>query len=1054
MGASKPVLPVIAVCCVVVGWLMWACVPAVAAAPEAPEVSVELPVGASSALVRGVLNPGVEGGPGSYELGTYEFLYKQGKASCEGEGKAPASPGISLGEGKEPVSEVLKGLSPGTEYSLCLLARSGIKGEASVSPPVLFRTAVLLQVPVTGGSVGAVTASTATFEGVLNPAGKGEAGSYEFLYRVSGSECQGEGEERVGGGALGEEKESVSAEVSGLAPNTSYMFCLLARNGSGETALGQPVTFTTLARKPSVSGESFSKVGATGAMVSAQVETGGLETTLTVQYGTAGTYGSETTGVTVPAGTTTATTQLTGLESNTEYHFRVMVANKDGSKTGATDTTFRTLPAGTVGLPDNRVYEMVTPVENGDSDVERPRTEKLQDYGQGVGSVDLFQVAADGSRITYPVLAITGANSTFNNQYIAERSPDGRWSQRSIQPNGYYSAEYQGFSSDLSVGIIKAGITSEAEILPPLAPNAPGEGYRMLYERATSESGYRTLITDAVKLNRQPNEFGSDGGAPVFVGGNADFKDLLFETDDALFAGEDTLEKELEEDVKSEIKEGKATNYLYDEVGGRLSLVDVSADGKVVPNATFGSPAIGPGQPDFSNVISADGGLVYWTDRTSGVVYLRQDGSNTVQVSGGVARYWTSSVNGRYAFYTEGESEGSELYRFDAEPEAGHAQREVLTAADAGVLGVIGASENGETVYFVAKGVLSGANGEGVTPIIGDPNVYVLSRGSRPVFIATLSEADGEGVPPFEQPVAGGTEWGGDWQPGLGQRTARVTGNGGSAVFMSNKSLSVVGYPHGYPSNGLDEVYVYEAGSDRLYCTSCGSSGEALPGGEGAAAYLPVNWHLTYLPQWISEDGNHVFFDTGQPLVAQDTNGLQDVYEWEREGYGSCTHGAGSTGGCVFLLSGGTSEAASWFVGASASGDDAFVVTRAQLVPEDQNDAFDLYDTRVDGVKPVTPPACTGSGCQGTPSPPPLFATPPSVTFNGVGNFTALLEKTAKAKLKSLTHAQKLASALRVCKKLMRRKRREFCKARARRLYGTVNKHGGSLSSTRGRKHA
>ncbi len=30
MGARKPVLPVIAVCCVLVGWLVWTCVPAVA----------------------------------------------------------------------------------------------------------------------------------------------------------------------------------------------------------------------------------------------------------------------------------------------------------------------------------------------------------------------------------------------------------------------------------------------------------------------------------------------------------------------------------------------------------------------------------------------------------------------------------------------------------------------------------------------------------------------------------------------------------------------------------------------------------------------------------------------------------------------------------------------------------------------------------------------------------------------------------------------------------------------------------------------------------------
>src|ERR1700728_5200161 len=200
IGARKPVLPVIAVCCVLVG-LVWSAVPALAVAPDLPEVSVEALTPPTTAVVHGVLNPGVEGGPGTFELGTYEFLYKQGKAGCEGEGKAPVSPGISLGAGKEAVTETLSGLSPNTEYSLCLLLRDGIKGEQAVSAPVTFTTVPLLESPVTAEPASVATATSATFEGELSPSGTEGRLSYQFDYHTNGT-CKvpkiSQGEEEEG----------------------------------------------------------------------------------------------------------------------------------------------------------------------------------------------------------------------------------------------------------------------------------------------------------------------------------------------------------------------------------------------------------------------------------------------------------------------------------------------------------------------------------------------------------------------------------------------------------------------------------------------------------------------------------------------------------------------------------------------------------------------------------------------------------------------------------------------------------------------------------------
>jgi hypothetical protein len=284
-----------------------------------------------------------------------------------------------------------------------------------------------------------------------------------------------------------------------------------------------------------------------------------------------------------------------------------------------------------------------------------------------------------------------------------------------------------------------------------------------------------------------------------------------------------------------------------------------------------------------------------------------------------------------------------------------------------------------------------------------------------------LSLQDGREAQPFD---AGNTGEFGDWQPGLGHRTAEVTPDGHSLVFMSG-----------------DNVYVYEAeGGGRSFCASCGSSG----GSGYRYSFVPVSWSNTYLPRWISEDGSRVFFDSEEGLVPQDTNGAMDVYEWERDGAGSCRESAG----CVYLLSGGTSGSASWLLDASANGDDVFIITRAQLVGEDQNDNYNVYDVRAGGALPVAPPACSGTGCQGVPPPPPIFATPSSETFNGVGNFSPSSKPSVKPKAKPLTRAQKLSKALKACKEKQKSKRAS-CKAQAERRYGAKSK---AKKTAKGRK--
>ena len=162
-------------------------------------------------------------------------------------------------------------------------------------------------------------------------------------------------------------------------------------------------------------------------------------------------------------------------------------------------------------------------------------------------------------------------------------------------------------------------------------------------------------------------------------------------------------------------------------------------------------------------------------------------------------------------------------------------------------------------------------------------------------FIATLSANDDDmelrGPGPEVVPFGNGASdhHSGDWQAAVGFRTAEVTPDGHSLLFMSGQSLT--NYDNEDAGTGLDEMFLYEADSSELRCVSCNPSGEApvttefntYPGlDQGIGGFFPISQSATYQPQVISDDGGRVFFDSGEPLVPQDTNGWLDVYEWER----------------------------------------------------------------------------------------------------------------------------------------------------------------------------
>ncbi len=359
--------------------------------------------------------------------------------------------------------------------------------------------------------------------------------------------------------------------------------------------------------------------------------------------------------------------------------------------------------------------------------------------------------------------------------------------------------------------------------------------------------------------------------------------------------------------------------------------------------------------------------------------------------------------------------------------------------------------------------------------VSGEDNLYVShdnGTGWTTSLVATLSKTDRPELAEqeSEERSSGGV---------IVQRfldAARVSPNGRYFAFMSSRSLT--GYDNLDAVSGQpdEEVYLYDTTSDRLVCASCNPTGarpvglfdaegspiakplvdrEGLWGGDWIAANIPgihtgdgthdTNEDPLNQPRYLSNSGR-LFFNSSDALVPRDTNGLMDVYQYEPPGTGDCTNMSATfserSGGCVDLISGGTSSLESAFMDASENGDDVFFSTAQKLVSEDYDTTDDIYDAHVCTTavpcktEPVTPPPCTsGDSCKAAPSPQPeLFGAAPSATFSGIGNVVEEAKKPLVIS-KSLTRAQKLARALAACQKRQSKSKRALCRRQVRKRY-------------------
>jgi hypothetical protein len=404
------------------------------------------------------------------------------------------------------------------------------------------------------------------------------------------------------------------------------------------------------------------------------------------------------------------------------------------------------------------------------------------------------------------------------------------------------------------------------------------------------------------------------------------------------------------------------------------------------------------------------------------------------------------------------------LYEYELSREGKPARLTDLTgeATDASgegaaVQGVVQISEEGSYVYFVATGALKGEhgaalrNGSGAEPVAGEDNLYLSHEGGKPVFVTTLAAGDASDW--FA------TNGEGYQEGGPANHTAVVDPSGARLAFISDRSLPTTNFPNGYDNEqaatdecerqerhtpgftetgACREVFVYDAptpeqeragGSGTLVCASCDPTG-ARPVGPSNLGLTP-NQLSSYRPRNFSQDGT-LFFDSSDALAPHAKDARQNVYEYEN--------------GHVYPLSDVAGDNESTFLDAGANGNNVFFASSDKLLPEDVNQNVVVWDARVNGgyPAPAVAPSCnSGDSCKPPESPQPsIYGAPASATFAGPANPPPPPPAVVKpaVKPKALTRAQKLADALKSCKKDKKKKKRASCEKSAHQKYGIAKK--------------
>lgn len=696
---------------------------------------------------------------------------------------------------------------------------------------------------------------------------------------------------------------------------------------SNRTGIGHSYAmFISTVGPPEVNSLSASSISDDGALLRAQIDPNNLPTAYTFEYKPDGAEDWTLTGEgTLPTGNdpSEVSALVTGLSPGTRYLFRVVASNEKGvDEAEASFATYPLLitepePCGNATLRAGR--SALLPdcrayelVTPGDTDGRVPLGSRIAG-----GTFTMRMTSPTGNRVPFLVEGgalpgIGGTGTLAGDPYLSTRGEAG------------WSTVYTGVSPTEATKAVPGGFSPDMGYSFYLAG---GEGAAVLSPNTgyvRYPDGHSELLGQGSLGKIDPNakaRWISEGGGHI-----------VFDTQ----AGEGPVQLE-----PAAAPDG--TGAIYDRtLDGITHVVSLRP----------GDEPFGAGENAQFKGASWDGvGVAFEVGST---LFLRYANEETFAIGTGV-KFAGLAEGGSRAFYLQ----GGNLKAFDLEDG-------VIDFTATGDVTPVTVAADGTAAFFLSPTAVGGLgpNPEGDSPQAGKQNLYRSMEGHI-VFVGTVTEGD----------VETGGEGLGLWVQDLldpGAVPARSTPDGSAFLFKSRAALT------GYDPDGHAEIYRYSA--DSLQCLSCNPTGEPASADatlqsvvrEGGAPHLsPYSWLEN-----LRADGRRAFFETSEALVATDSDEMQDVYEWEDEGVGSCRRPEG----CVYLVSSPQSSRGEYLWAVSGSGDDAFFLSSEQLVGADADPTPSIYDARVGGGFPEPAESeCEGEGCrpgQQAPPAPPSLLTP------------------------------------------------------------------------------